>query len=100
MAQFITIYPGWYQGRTVHIHFKIRTGTRSQTSYEFTSQLYFDDPLTDQIHAQAAYTTKGQRTLKNDQDYLFQGEGKELMPQLTKDAKGYAGIFPIGLQLA
>lgn len=100
MAQFITIYPGWYQGRTVHIHFKIRTDTTSQASYEFTSQLYFDDSLTDQIHAQAPYATKGQRTLKNTQDYLFQGEGKELMLQLTKDTKGYVGTFPIGLQIA
>ena len=24
-AAFTTIYPGWYQGRAVHIHFKIRT---------------------------------------------------------------------------
>ena len=24
-AKFTTIYPGWYQGRAVHIHFKIRT---------------------------------------------------------------------------
>ena len=24
-AAFTTVYPGWYQGRTVHIHFKIRT---------------------------------------------------------------------------
>lgn len=100
MAQFITIFPGWYQGRTAHIHFKIRTDTSSQAGYEFTSQLYFDDSLTDQIHAQAPYTNRGQRTLKNDQDYLFQGEGEELMPQLTKDTKCYVGIFPIGLQIA
>src|SRR5581483_5836854 len=26
-AQFTTIYPGWYPGRAVHIHFKIRTSS-------------------------------------------------------------------------
>jgi protocatechuate 3,4-dioxygenase beta subunit len=45
-VEFVTIYPGWYPGRTVHIHFKIRTDSASQRGYEFTSQLYFDDALT------------------------------------------------------
>ncbi|MDW8426906.1 MAG: twin-arginine translocation pathway signal protein, partial [Meiothermus sp.] len=40
LAQFTTIYPGWYPGRTVHIHFKIRYQNR-----DFTSQLFFDDAL-------------------------------------------------------
>ena len=98
-VQFVTIYPGWYPGRTVHIHFKIRTGSTSQQSYEFTSQLYFDDSLTDRIHAQPPYTAKGQRTLKNDRDGIFRGDGEQLMLQLTKEAKGYVGTFDIGLQI-
>ncbi len=43
VARFTTIYPGWYQGRAVHIHFKIRSHTGSGAAYEFTSQLFFDD---------------------------------------------------------
>src|SRR5438034_5556005 len=58
-AQFTTIYPGWYQGRAVHIHFKIRT----TTGHEFTSQLFFDDSLTDKVHVNAPYAEKGQRTM-------------------------------------
>jgi protocatechuate 3,4-dioxygenase beta subunit len=38
LAAFTTIYPGWYSGRAVHIHFKIRTTTSSGASYEFTSR--------------------------------------------------------------
>lgn len=94
-AEFITLYPGWYPGRTVHIHFKIRT----KSSYEFTSQLYFDDAITDQVHAQAPYATKGQRTLRNERDSHFQRGGNELMLQLTKEATGYSGVFNIGLQI-
>ena len=97
-VQFVTIYPGWYPGRTVHIHFKIRTDSASQPGYEFTSQLYFDDSLTDQIHAQPPYAAKGQRTLKNDQDGIFRGDGKQLMLQLTKDTQGYVGTFDIGIR--
>ena len=99
-VEFLTIYPGWYPGRTVHIHFKIRTPSASQQSYEFTSQLYFDDSLTDQIHAQPPYAAKGQRSVKNDRDGIFQGGGEQLMLQLTKDAKGYGGKFDIGLEIA
>src|SRR5215212_906535 len=40
-ARFTTIYPGWYRGRAVHIHFKIRESPESDRGYEFTSQLYF-----------------------------------------------------------
>ena len=51
VARFTTIYPGWYPGRTVHIHFKIRTEPAAARGYEFASQLYFDDALTDRVHA-------------------------------------------------
>jgi protocatechuate 3,4-dioxygenase beta subunit len=98
-AQFITIYPGWYPGRTIHIHFKIRTDPAAQRGFEFTSQLYFDDAITDQVHAQAPYVTKGQRSLKNDRDYIFRSGGRQLMLLLSKDAQGYVGTFDIALQI-
>jgi len=99
IVEFVTIYPGWYPGRTVHIHFKIRTESASQRSYEFTSQLYFDDSLTDRIHAQSPYAAKGPRTQRNEQDGIFRGGGEQLRLQLTKDAQGYVGTFDIGLQI-
>lgn len=99
-VEFVTIYPGWYPGRTVHIHFKIRTDSAAQRGYEFTSQLYFDDSITDQVHAQMPYAQKGQRTLRNEGDRIFQQGGKELMLQLTRNATGYVGTFDIGLQIA
>ena len=98
-VEFVTIYPGWYPGRTVHIHFKIRTDSASQRRYEFTSQLYFDDALTDRVHAQAPYAAKGQRTQRNDRDGIFRGGGEQLMLQLTQEAQGYVGTFDIGLQM-
>ena len=62
LAAFTTIYPGWYSGRDVHIHFKIRTTTSSGASYEFTSQLFFDDTLTDQVFTQAPYASRARGT--------------------------------------
>jgi len=99
-VEFVTIYPGWYPGRTVHIHFKIRTDSASGRGYEFTSQLYFDDALTDRVYAQAPYAARGQRTQRNDRDGIFQDGGEQLMLQLTKDAQGYMGTFDMGLEMA
>jgi protocatechuate 3,4-dioxygenase beta subunit len=46
VVNFTTIYPGWYQGRAVHIHFKVRTYSGATKLDEFTSQFYLDDSLT------------------------------------------------------
>ena len=58
-VEFQTIYPGWYRGRTVHIHYKSRTNPTSEVRDEFTSQLFFDEAITDQVHAQPPYSEKG-----------------------------------------
>jgi protocatechuate 3,4-dioxygenase beta subunit len=98
-AEFVTIYPGWYPGRAVHIHFKIRTDSSSRRALEFTSQLYFDESITDEIYKQAPYNAKGRRSTTNENDFGFRRGGKQLMPALTKDAHGYAAKFDIGLQI-
>jgi protocatechuate 3,4-dioxygenase beta subunit len=98
-AEFRTIYPGWYQGRTVHIHFKIRTPPGAARTYEFTSQLYFDDAISDQVYAQAPYASRGRRTTRNEQDGIFRTGGAQLILPLTREGTGYAGTFAIGLQL-
>jgi protocatechuate 3,4-dioxygenase beta subunit len=99
-TQFTTIYPGWYPGRTVHIHFKVRANSRSGQTREITSQLYFDDMLTDRIHAQQPYSSKGQRPVKNQQDSLFRSGGRQLMLSPAETARGYEAIFDIGIQMA
>ena len=98
-AQFVTVYPGWYPGRTVHIHFKIRTAPMAKRSFQFTSQLYFDDELTDRVHADPPYAAKGPRTARNQQDWIFRRGGDQLMLAPKATADGYAATFAIGLQL-
>src|SRR5262249_2844899 len=81
LASFTTVYPGWYSGRTVHIHFKIRTAPSAARGFEFTSQLYFDDALTDQVHTGAPYNARGQRTTRNAQDGIYRRGGSKLLLQ-------------------
>lgn len=95
---FTTIYPGWYQGRTVHIHFKIRTVLTSR-GYEFTSQLYLPDALTDTVHAQQPYAARGARNARNANDGIFRNGGEQLMLAPTRDGAGYAATFHIALQV-
>ena len=103
-AAFTTVYPGWYQGRTVHIHFKIRTDPASNAGYEFTSQLFFDEAMTDAIYTQKPYSTKGQRTLLNADDGIFATDGEQLTLNVVKneDEKvgGYKATFYIALDLS
>lgn len=99
-VQFTTIFPGWYPGRAVHIHFKIQSRSNRGSNYEFTSQVYFDDVLIDSIHSLEPYAAKGQRTLRNNRDGIFRNGGQQLLVATTKTKTGYAGSFDIGLQVS
>ena len=98
LARFTTIYPGWYHGRTVHIHFKIRSGPSSRKGFEFVSQLYFDDALTDQVHALPPYAAKGQRSRRNTGDWIFARGGSRLLLAAARSPKGCAATFDIALR--
>ena len=93
-ATFTTIYPGWYQGRAVHIHFKIRT----PDGKDFTSQLFFDEDLTDKVYAQAPYSSRTGTRLKNSSDDIFRQGGNQLLLNVAPDGQGYGTTFEIGLQ--
>lgn len=101
LARFTTIYPGWYEGRTVHIHFRIRTDPSSETGREFTSQLYFDDGFTDRVMTREPYASRqGPRSVRNEADAIFRNGGDQLLLDVVEDGAGYAASFEIGLQMA
>ncbi|MFN0111685.1 MAG: hypothetical protein ACKVZH_22730 [Blastocatellia bacterium] len=97
-VEFTTIYPGWYQGRTVHIHYKVRLFDGATRTYDFTSQLTFDDTLTDQVFTQAPYNTKGARNTRNNNDGIAQQGGAAILLNVTSDsAGGYTATHGLGL---
>lgn len=91
-VRFYTIYPGWYPGRTVHLHLKVLRAGR-----EWTSQLYFDDRITDRAHRHPAYGGSAMVRTRNGQDGLFRRGGERLMLTLEQTGDGYAGRFDAGL---
>jgi protocatechuate 3,4-dioxygenase beta subunit len=99
-VRFTTIYPGWYPGRAVHIHFKVRILAGPALGNEMTSQLYFDEAITDRVLARAPYSTHGNRTQRNSEDGLFRRGGGRLMLALSENGGGYAGEFHVGLKIS
>ena len=67
MATFDTIYPGWYMGRTTHIHLKVRPTPGT----ELTTQLYFEQPLNRRVNSIPPYAAHGQNPTTNFNDSLF-----------------------------
>jgi protocatechuate 3,4-dioxygenase beta subunit len=98
LARFTTIYPGWYQGRAVHIHFKIRAPAAGGRAHEFTSQLFFADALSDQVYAQPPYAARGSRRLRNGQDGIFRQAGAQLTLAVAPASPGYAATFDLALE--
>jgi protocatechuate 3,4-dioxygenase beta subunit len=97
-ASITTIYPGWYQGRAVHIHFKIRTDAAAASGFEFTSQLFFDDALNDQVFSQGAYASKGKPDTRNASDSIYgQSQGITLL-KVSPDGNGYKATFEIAIK--
>ncbi|GEM45133.1 intradiol ring-cleavage dioxygenase [Deinococcus cellulosilyticus] len=99
-ATFKTIYPGWYSGRAVHIHYRLRTLQNGKVTGDFASQLFFDESVTDRVHAVRPYKDKGKRDTPNSSDMLYKNGGSQMMLKLTgSPEKGYTATFDIGLNI-
>src|SRR5205085_8830590 len=84
VALFDTVYPGWYQGRTVHIHVKVHLGG----NVVHTGQLYFPDALTDKVYKRAPYSARPGRTTRNANDSVYVNGGKNSMLSVHGDGVG------------
>jgi len=106
-VRFLTIYPGWYSGRAVHIHSRVRLFSGDQTTTNFTTQFFFDDAITDQVFQEAAYNQRRSRDTLNTSDSIYNTadcvtgspNGAETMLQLSADSAHAVGRFDIVLDL-
>ena len=92
---FLTVYPGWYSGRAVHIHLQVRFFNGSTQTYAFISQVFFDETLNAQIQALPAYTGSG--TTTNGQDNIYNNDTELLVPLTGDTSSGFFGSALIGL---
>jgi protocatechuate 3,4-dioxygenase beta subunit len=91
---FRTIYPGWYQGRTTHIHVKVHLGG----SVVHTGQLYFDQAVSDAVYRTPPYASHGEPTTTNSTDGIYADGGRESTLTLRRSGSGYAGRLVLGVK--
>src|SRR6266567_1670117 len=93
LAVFRTVYPGWYQGRTVHIHVKVHVAG----NVLHTGQLYFPDSLTDRVFRRKPYSRRAHRTTLNANDFVFAQGGRRSLLSVHKSGTGYVGAITMGV---
>jgi protocatechuate 3,4-dioxygenase beta subunit len=94
IATFKTIYPGWYQGRTVHIHTMVHLGG----NVVHTGQLYFSDAITDAVYKRSPYNRRPDRTTRNAADSIYRNGGKRSTLRLVRSGATYTGSITMGVQ--
>lgn len=85
VVEFRTVYPGWYRGRTVHIHAKVHL----DSSTLLTSQLFFDEDVTSVVYEDAPYSAHTGRETFNDRDGIFD---PSLLLTLRERPAGWLGV--------
>lgn len=91
-VRFTTIYPGWYPGRTVHIHVRIHLDATTA----LITQLYFPEAVTDAVHALAPYASRGRRDTTNAGDAYF---AADVVLAVAADGGGYDASLILGAAL-
>ncbi len=82
----------------MHFHYKVRLFAGATRTYQFISQLVFDDALTDQVFTQAPYKARGARNTRNNNDGIAQSGGSAILLSLTADgAGGYTTSYNVGV---
>jgi protocatechuate 3,4-dioxygenase beta subunit len=102
VAQFKTIYPGWYRGRTTHIHVRARYyDSQGNATYNWTTQLFFDDTTSDAVFASAPYVARSSTDVYNSTDNIYVSGGAKTLLSLSKGLDGsYTGTATLALSLA
>lgn len=96
VVAFKTVYPGWYNGRTVHIHTMVHVGGNAV----HTGQLFFDDVVTDEAYRVSPYNKRGARDQRNTNDGIYRsGSGAASTLKPIKTGNGYSAAMTMGVQV-
>jgi protocatechuate 3,4-dioxygenase beta subunit len=93
LAIFTTLYPGWYRGRTVHIHTMVHIGGNVVHS----GQLYFPESVTDAVYKRTPYRARPNRDTRNAADSIYRNGGRRSMLKLARSGTAYVGSITMGV---
>jgi protocatechuate 3,4-dioxygenase beta subunit len=95
VVEFTTIYPGWYPGRTVHIHFKVYLDAQTL----LTGQIFFDDGNSEAIYASdPAYARSDRRRVVNRNDGIARRAGEASVATLSRGQNAYLAQLIVGVR--
>ena len=93
-VRFDTVFPGWYRGRTPHIHLKVHVGGKEV----HTGQLFFKDSLNAAVYAAGAYAAHGRPDTTNASDSIYANGGSRSLPAMRRKGSGYVGAITLGVK--
>lgn len=98
-VNFLTIFPGWYSGRTIHIHVRVRTYNGSTELTNYTTQIFFDDTLNNTVLAASTYSRSTARDTTNATDMVYRGaqNAGTMLATTTQSGAGYQAAITIDL---
>jgi len=105
IVTFTTVFPGWYDGRTTHIHLRVRSSyseASSTTDGTNTTQLFFPQTTIDYVNTSVApYSSHGQNDTTNATDHVYADEtdGANLLTLAGTYATGFSTSITIGLPI-
>ncbi|MBM7080561.1 intradiol ring-cleavage dioxygenase [Micromonospora humida] len=86
IVEFTTVWPGWYRGRTTHIHAMVHVGD----DRVLTTQMMFDEALNSRVYAAAPYAAHTGRDTFNDNDNIF---AETMLMKVVEDGDGYLSVI-------
>ena len=94
VAEFRTVFPGWYTGRAVHIHVKV-SADGDQTH---TGQLFFDPATLSAVYAEEPYAARGEPDQPNESDGIYAESGGVTVVAVTLEDESSSGSVTLGIQ--
>jgi protocatechuate 3,4-dioxygenase beta subunit len=98
-VRFESIFPGWYRGRTPHIHMKVFVSGNEV----HTGQVFFRQAVQRTIYRQGAYASRGQADTTNRSDNIYREAGARALMTLKRKgsrvATGYNGRLTVGVEV-
>jgi protocatechuate 3,4-dioxygenase beta subunit len=91
---FVTIYPGWYQGRATHIHLEVTINGVSRK----VTQMAFPETVNNAVHISGAYSSRGTNPMSNSSDGMFSDSlSSEIVTPAGDPTSGYSVTFQVGI---
>ena len=99
IVEFATLYPGWYPGRAIHIHVKVWIASGSSPRTVLTTQVYFDEAVTERVLATSPYDARepAQRTRNEDDAIAGDVAATGLLVAVTGDVGAQVGLVNLGI---